>query len=323
MKTALWTNEMDKETNRKGVLNTLKTYVDRRRLGELLVTREIITPQQLRAALLLQKEQKIPLGQILIRQGILSEGKLRSLLFRQWMLHMTAALIVFVTSMMAAERRARADMVAGNPPSLSLLVPVSAGTAGGYGDVSSYPALFGSQEKRSSNLRPFIKWTGVLARYERSPQTPAVKKWENSIAQFKGLPLKAMADRVNNLVNETRYIVDSRNWGQSDYWATPAEFLQKGGDCEDFAIAKYIALRLLGVPEERMRVAIVHDNQKNIPHAVLVVYTEQGSYLLDNQNKNLIDAESGSRYRPIFSINRTAWWLHTAPGAGTLIASAQ
>ena len=52
------------------------------------------------------------------------------------------------------------------------------------------------------------------------------------------------------------------------------DFFTRGGDCEDFAIAKYTALRALGVPEERLRVAIVHDDEKNLPHAILVVYTD-------------------------------------------------
>ena len=71
-----------------------------------------------------------------------------------------------------------------------------------------------------------------------------------------------------------------------------------------------------------MRLAIVQDLEKNIPHAVLIVYTDQGAYLLDNQIKRLISAERGSRYKPIYTINRQAWWLHTAPSR-TIIASAE
>jgi predicted transglutaminase-like cysteine proteinase len=55
---------------------------------------------------------------------------------------------------------------------------------------------------------------------------------------------------------------------------------------------------------------------------VLVVYTDEGAYILDNQSRSMLSATNGGRYRPIFSINRTAWWLHTAP-ARTILASAQ
>ena len=165
----------------------------------------------------------------------------------------------------------------------------------------------------------------MFNRFERQlkqdSKARVVREWQQNLNDMQGLGLKAMADRVNDLVNEKRYILDSKNWGKSDYWATPVEFLERGGDCEDFAIMKYTALRSLGVPEERLRLAIVQDTKKNIPHAVLVVYTEKGAYILDNQIKKLISAERGSRYRPIYSINRTAWWLHTKP-TKTIIASA-
>lgn len=139
---------------------------------------------------------------------------------------------------------------------------------------------------------------------------------------YQGDSLYNMAYGVNDLINRQTYITDNRNWGKSDYWATPVEFLTRGGDCEDFAIAKYTALRALGVPEERLRVAIVHDEIKDIPHAVLIVYTEKGAVMLDNQMDKPVKTSETSRYRPIFSINRTAWWLHTKP-QNTVIASAR
>ncbi|MCB1557167.1 MAG: transglutaminase-like cysteine peptidase, partial [Alphaproteobacteria bacterium] len=126
-----------------------------------------------------------------------------------------------------------------------------------------YPALFGSEERASYNLEPFTKWTGMFNRFERSMQQAAgqqiMRDWQHSLDSLRGLPLTEMAAGVNDLVNAERYITDNRNWGQTDYWATPIEFFTRGGDCEDFAIAKYVSLRALGVPDERLRVAIVQD----------------------------------------------------------------
>jgi predicted transglutaminase-like cysteine proteinase len=49
---------------------------------------------------------------------------------------------------------------------------------------------------------------------------------------------------------------DATNWGSQEYWATPQETYARGaGDCEDFAIAKYFALRNAGLPSERLRLA--------------------------------------------------------------------
>jgi predicted transglutaminase-like cysteine proteinase len=59
-----------------------------------------------------------------------------------------------------------------------------------------------------------------------------------------------------------------------------------------------------------MRIAIVKDLQKGVPHAILIVYTENGPMVLDNQIKKMTEADDIEHYKPIFSINRTAWWLH-------------
>ena len=167
----------------------------------------------------------------------------------------------------------------------------------------------------------------MFERFDAAMKKPSshveINALKSDLASLQGLPLSKMVSRVNSIMNEKRYITDKVNYGKNDYWATPIEFLTKGGDCEDFAIAKYTALRMLGVPENRMLIAIVQDQQKNIPHAVLIVYTDQGAMILDNQIKNAVNASSIRHYKPIFSINQNAWWLHTAPrGNVTVVASA-
>ncbi|WP_237707120.1 transglutaminase-like cysteine peptidase [Pseudoalteromonas sp. BSi20652] len=50
-------------------------------------------------------------------------------------------------------------------------------------------------------------------------------------------------------------------WKQNDYWTTPLETLGRGlGDCEDYAIAKYISLRALGVIDDKLR--LIYEKQK-------------------------------------------------------------
>ncbi|HOO82242.1 MAG TPA: transglutaminase-like cysteine peptidase [Alphaproteobacteria bacterium] len=307
--------------NKVGLFKYFRAALKRRRVGELLVTKGLITPQDLRNALRTHQETRAPLGQVFVEQAAISKTQLRLILLKQTALHTCTALLLCAASLSGGAKKSRADMIKDVPAQIRL---VSASSE--FKRVASYPAFYGTQEKRSSNLSAFTKWTSMFDRFDRqlkqSASSRIVHEWQENLRGIEGQSLKAMADRVNDLVNEKRYIVDSKNWGQSDYWATPVEFLQRGGDCEDFAIMKYVALRSLGVPEDRMRIAIVQDTQKNIPHAVLVVYTEQGAYLLDNQNKHLISAERGSRYRPIYSINRQAWWLHSAPSK-TIIASAE
>lgn len=183
-------------------------------------------------------------------------------------------------------------------------------------------AIFGSREMRSGNLKPFPKWTGVLDRYfdqgkirdrECSPKNInrcTLKQWKGFLAGLQNKPLMMQIKEVNRHMNRKRYIIDPINWGVTDYWATPYQFFSKDGDCEDYAIAKFMSLRALGVPNEDMRIVILNDTNLNILHAVLAVYVDGKPYILDNQIKQVIAADKVYHYRPIYSINESHWWRH-------------
>ena len=306
-----------RETKGSGFLAGICQSVHYNKLGELLIQKGLITKQDLKNALITQKETSRPLGQVFIDSGVLSSWQLRVLLGRQFALRTVAAGILFSASLSTfTSKRAHAEPLSGVH---------MASTSAEFTRVSYYPKLLGTTEKKDRNLKAFTKWNTMFTRFDNQMKQQAnaqiIKDFQNRVNGLQGRSMKGMVQGVNRLVNETKYVGDKRNWGQSDYWATPVEFLKRGGDCEDFAIAKYTALRSLGFPEERLRVAIVQDTVKNIPHAVLVAYTDEGAFILDNQIKSLVDAESRGRYKPIFSINRQAWWLHKAPSS-TMIASA-
>lgn len=306
-------------------LASLKLFLERNRLGELLVLKGRLSPSQLRVALIQQRVSCAPLGRVLVQQKLVTRRELYKTLGQQWGLRCLTAAMAFAISFSGLSiKEARAADI-GDVPAQIRLSPAANPV---FAALQSYPALFGSQEKESGNLTPFTKWTEMFARFESEAANTAdngalIKEWKDHLNALRGEPLEIMAREVNNFINNYNYVVDSRNWGQSDYWATPIEFMRRNaGDCEDFAIAKYTALRALGVPEERLRVAVVHDKQKDIPHAVLILYADSGPLVLDNQSKDVLSGKGAGRYRPIFSINRSAWWLHTAPDDGTRVASA-
>ena len=307
----------------QGIFTKIKALLERNRLGELMVQSGILTPKELKFALARQKTDGEHLGRVLLKENLVTRTELYKILSQQFSLRcLTAAATIVITFSSFGIKPARAgSMIRDVPSQLHLVSEANAA----FGSVKYYPALFGAEEKRSRDITPFTKWTSMFERFDQDMSTQAgqnvMRQWKNDLAAFKGLPLENMVRKVNTLMNDTAYIIDSRNWGKSDYWATPYEFFTRGGDCEDFAIAKYASLRALGVPEERMRIAIVHDEIKDIPHAVLVVYTDSEALILDNQTDKVITSDSTDRYRPLFSINRTAWWLHTAP-EDTKVASA-
>lgn len=179
---------------------------------------------------------------------------------------------------------------------------------------TAYPELFGAGEQRHSDIRPFTKWTGVLKRFKgqfsKSLNQPAVQEWMKLLSSLKNASDEEKIEAVNEYMNNKKFISDNENYGQPDYWATPMEFLARGGDCEDYAMAKYISLRALGFPQDKMRLAIVYDHVMRMPHALLIVYNEGEAKVLDNQNPAVMDSAEITRYKPIYSISQVAWWRH-------------
>ena len=148
----------------------------------------------------------------------------------------------------------------------------------------------------------------MLVRLDTSPGLP--ESWKNTTERIKDLPLIEKAKIVNDSVNAYSYIDDISHWGKEDYWLTPMEFYaQHGGDCEDFAITKYVWLRKLGVPEENLRVTVVYDAIRKVPHTILALNEGSQSLILDNQETEIRNKNQFPQYRPLFSINRYSWRL--------------
>ncbi len=310
-----------------GFLSRIQNLFQKNKIGEVLVNRGLLSPEQLRYALKQQKITRQNLGKILLSHGLISKGELHTTLMIQGSLRFALALATLTFSLFTlSPRSAQAQEIKDIP--LSIAVNALDITAA-QGVIQ--PALFGSGEQRSSDLSAFTKWSAMFDRFQMEVDQPSsqrlIRQWRADLGNLRGRSLMDMVVGVNDLMNHVPYINDSRNWNKSDFWETPIEFLSRGGDCEDFAIAKYASLRALGVPESLMRIAIVKDMQKNIPHAILIVYTTDGPMVLDNQIKSVVSAASILHYKPIFSINRSAWWVHMdrplySPTQPTQIASA-
>lgn len=123
----------------------------------------------------------------------------------------------------------------------------------------------------------------------------------------------ARVQAVNQIGNRARYVSDSNLWRNEDYWATPAEFSAlNAGDCEDFALIKYFALREMGVPAEKLRmtyVRLVRDGRIE-NHMVLAYYAEAGAepFVLDNLDKRFLPAHERTDLTPVYSFNDDRLW---------------
>lgn len=177
-------------------------------------------------------------------------------------------------------------------------------------------AMFGSGEVRSNDTASFTKWSAVVSRHKQSlrKNSSEIQAWKGEVQELKTASKRNTIIAVNEHFNKKiKYRIDQKVWGKSDYWATPIETAAKGyGDCDDYAIAKYFALKELGFDERNMRLVVLKDKKKNEIHAVLAVKESGKYYILDNQLSNATPDYQISYYEPIYSINTASWWRHKA-----------
>lgn len=185
-------------------------------------------------------------------------------------------------------------------------------------DLKSDSKLFGYREERKEGFKMFPQWVSVMNRHENDRagldtcpiNLCKVPEWLQLLASLRGRSSQEQITSVNAFANRFRYVLDLDNYGKTDYWAIPREFLTLGGDCEDYAIIKYFSLRQLGYPAEAMRIVVVQDGNLRIPHAVLALYARENVLILDNQIREVIPHSSIAHYIPVFSLNESNWWMH-------------
>lgn len=146
--------------------------------------------------------------------------------------------------------------------------------------------------------------------------------WQRLLAKDLDKPEALKLQLVNDFFNQLHFVSDQKLWGQEDYWATPLEFIgADGGDCEDFAIAKFFTLLALGVPENKMRITYVKALQLNQYHMVLAFYPQPNSVplILDNLIGDIRRADVRTDLLPIYSFNGKQLWLSKEKGRGQLV----
>lgn len=165
--------------------------------------------------------------------------------------------------------------------------------------------------------------TAAVENLERRFGRPARDRGERLlelVAQLRQAPLGRQLTAVNHFFNAFPYRADRLAWGRDDHWATPVEFIgNNGGDCEDFAIGKYHALRALGVADERLLVVYVFDRVRHVPHVVLLHHdpvSPAPALVLDNRS-TIRSLAARDDLVPIYGVNGAGVHVPT-PGAGRL-----
>ena len=156
-----------------------------------------------------------------------------------------------------------------------------------------------------------------------------VEAWKQLLEDpdIKILPTREKLKMVNDFFNQNiDFVDDIFLWGVEDYWATPVEFLAKGaGDCEDYAIAKYFTLKILGVPDDKLRITYVKAVELRQAHMVLTYFETPRSVplVLDNIISQIKLATERKDLIPVYSFNGSGLWLAKARGSGQRVGGSQ
>lgn len=173
----------------------------------------------------------------------------------------------------------------------------------------SWPGHAGLVDFTNQFLKTIENQWGPLA-------APRLQVWQRLVKSNRdtdGSSLKL----VNGFFNQVPYYTDSKHWRLTDYWATPAEMLSSfGGDCEDYSIGKYLSLKEMGVPVEKLRITYVRALNLGESHMVLAYYPtpDADPFILDNLIKEVKPASQRTDLQPVYGFNDDDLWLGTAAG---------
>jgi predicted transglutaminase-like cysteine proteinase len=182
---------------------------------------------------------------------------------------------------------------------------------------SQAAALFGMETEPLIAGTVLEKWTRAKSEIAVELETvaycrandacPAVaQKLIDLSAAGAGRTGRARVGSINRAVDlAIKPTSDEAQWGVADRWSAPFETLRSGrGDCEDYAIVKYVALLEAGLSEDDMKIVILKRVFPNEDHAVLAVRVDGNWLILDNRTLTLVRDRDLTRAMPELVLDR-------------------
>jgi predicted transglutaminase-like cysteine proteinase len=136
--------------------------------------------------------------------------------------------------------------------------------------------------------------------------SPAALKFLDIVDAAKLREGRARLGEINRAINlAIRPVSDLVQHGRIDAWTSPLATLANGsGDCEDYAIAKFVALRRAGIAPEDIRIVVLHDTISGDNHAVAAARLDGRWLMLDNRRMAMVEDASVRNYQPTFVIDQ-------------------
>src|SRR5450631_1601846 len=168
-------------------------------------------------------------------------------------------------------------------------------------------AMLGGSSAKWADLQSRIradKETLAACRSGDRPCPAAARRFLSVIEQGRKRQGRALLGEINRAINlSIRPMSDLAQYGVEDYWAAPLEALSSGaGDCEDYAIAKYVALEESGIAPVDLQLEIVRDVEHQATHAVVTVRYKDEWLILDNRTLMIVNAEE-THYYPLLALD--------------------
>ncbi len=133
----------------------------------------------------------------------------------------------------------------------------------------------------AGQTRPIPAWVRFC---DANPEECAVDRSEPDVIKLTGRIWQQIV-AVNMQVNaEIQPITDENHWGVADIWGYPTD---GRGDCEDYQLLKRHLLVQAGLPRRAMRMTVVID-ERGDGHAVLMIRTDRGDFILDNKHQRVL-----------------------------------
>ena len=130
----------------------------------------------------------------------------------------------------------------------------------------------------SRQANPIPAWAEFCKRY---PTECTVDRSQPATITLTAMTWSTILE-VNRRVNNS--LPDRDHWGVADRW----DLAEDGsGDCEDFQLLKRKLLAEAGLPRRAMRMTVVID-ERDEGHAVLMIRTDRGDFILDNKTSAVL-----------------------------------
>ena len=114
--------------------------------------------------------------------------------------------------------------------------------------------------------------------------SPAALRFLAIVDNAKAREGRARLGEINRAINLAIHpMSDLAQYGEIDVWSSPlVTFVNGAGDCEDYAIAKFVALQEAGVSADDLRIVILRDDIREEDHAVVAARLDGKWLMLDN-----------------------------------------